>query len=355
MAENPPAAALAHRRKSMKRSRRTMGAAGKSLKGGGARKRNRSPAATVSVGGWGAPPHPLTLRAGQRFFPRRGRQKVPFVIQRVDRDGRVRGKTLDGDISPINLSSKRLLVARPDGRGAHYQWHGWTPRRYRTLAQVVSCGVATATLCVPEWHPGRPVTIPTRLLPRESRAPGSWVSCEASLAEPTAGKLEVHVLDSAEAPEPGIYHPPALTLDAHLTPKAPPRLGRGCGDIVVELISEREADQPTEFFLPERVAVAAPGRVYELPAATGRVERYRLIERCRQTPNGTVVRCSATVATLPHPVPGGSGTIEQGHWRWRWWPREKEDDSCDHWVFSPDEHNQDWVLTRRPLRASRVA
>jgi hypothetical protein len=280
---------------------------------------------------------------------------VPFVIHRVDRDGSARGKALEGDMTAVNLSSKRLLAARPDGQGAHYQWHGWTPRRYRTVAQVVSCSDAQAILCLPEWHPGRPVAIPLRLLPQASREAGAWVWCDASLAEPTAGKLEVHVRESAEPPTPGTYHPTALKLDAVVTRQAPPRLGRGCGDIVVELIVERPSEKATEFFLPERVVVAPPGRVYELPAATGRVERYRAIERSRQTPNGTVVRCSPVVATLPHPVPGGSGTIEQGHWRWRWWPRDEEDRPCDHWVFSPDEHNQDYVLTRRPLPASRVA
>ena len=73
-----------------------MGAAGKKLDGGGARSRARSPSASVSDGAYGDRPHPARIRAGQKFWPRSGRRRTPFVVCKVGLGGVVYGRPVDG-------------------------------------------------------------------------------------------------------------------------------------------------------------------------------------------------------------------------------------------------------------------
>ena len=164
-----------------------------------------SPASQSKDGGYGSPPHPLTVRAGQRYWPRRGRKRRPFVVRRVA-DGRVKGTRLDGQQEPVMVSVDRLLARRDDGQGLHYQFQGFAARRYETFAQVIELEERMGVLCVPEWHPCRPVPIFTSLLPRASREPGAWLAPRCDLSAPSAARLELSALRSAEDPGPERIH-----------------------------------------------------------------------------------------------------------------------------------------------------
>jgi hypothetical protein len=148
-------------------------------------------------------------------------------------------------------------------------------------------------------------------------------------------------------------HEAAISLPGEDGAESRPDFGKGCGDIVVEVIDEALITTRHEFFLRTRVALSLPGRVYELDAAGSHVMRYRALERCRQTPNGTVVRCSSDATTLEHPIPAGGPRLEHGNWRWRWWPLRAEGTAAENWEYGPIKHTDDYVLKWRPAPVTR--
>jgi hypothetical protein len=180
-----------------------MAGTGKNLHGHGKRRTSTSPAAAVSDGGYGIPPHPIRIRSGQKFWPRHspGRRRRPFVVQAVDH-GVVRARRVDEAREPVRIAVARLQETRPDGQGQHYQFMAWTPRRYRTWATVVTISAAEATLVLPEWHPGRPVRLPVRFLPEPARAVEAWIELKATLSAPSAGRLNVDEFRACKDPGP---------------------------------------------------------------------------------------------------------------------------------------------------------
>jgi hypothetical protein len=188
-----------------------MGAAGKKLDGGGARSRARSPSASVSDGGYGARPHPTRIRAGQKFWPRSGRRRRPFVVCKVGLGGVVYGRPVDGASERVRTTAARLAARRPDGQGRFYSFLAWAPRRYRTWAVVMNIAEARAVLVLPEWHSGRPVPFPARLLPRDARRAGAWLTLRADLSVPAAGQLNLS--DLSGCPDPGIVRCPRPTWE----------------------------------------------------------------------------------------------------------------------------------------------
>lgn len=179
-----------------------MGAAGKKLHRHGARSKARSPAASVSDGGYGAPPHPVRIRAGQRFWPRSGKRRRPIVVCAVSEDGVVRARRLDGAGERVRVTATRLVARRPDGQGRYYQFIAWSPRRYQTWAVVVRVDSSETILVLPEWHPARPVRLPNRLMPENARRTQEWLSLRADLSVSAAGQLNPAALSTCA--EPGL-------------------------------------------------------------------------------------------------------------------------------------------------------
>ena len=116
-----------------------MGGAGKDLKGHGKRTKTASPPAQVKDAGYGRPPHPRTVRAGQLYWPRKARtRRRQFRVVRVLADGTVRGRRADGAGEPLITCTGRLLAVSEDGNGKHYSFIGWSPKRYRTWAYAAA-------------------------------------------------------------------------------------------------------------------------------------------------------------------------------------------------------------------------
>jgi hypothetical protein len=111
----------------------------------------------------------------------------------------------------VRVSLSRLLALRDDGQGLDYQFQGFKPRRYSTVAFVWSLLGADAILCLPEWHPRRPVRIPARLLPDLGQGEGVWLSLTCDLSASSAGRLQPADLHPAEPDF--CFAPPALTLE----------------------------------------------------------------------------------------------------------------------------------------------
>ncbi|HLM85188.1 MAG TPA: hypothetical protein VK272_03260 [Solirubrobacteraceae bacterium] len=99
----------------------------------------------------------------------------------------------------MRTTAHRLLAARADGQGLHYSFLGWAPRRYRTWAVVVAIEDAAATVVLPEWHPGRPVRLPRRLLPAQGGV-ACWLTLRADLSVPAAGQLNPSGIACSEDP-----------------------------------------------------------------------------------------------------------------------------------------------------------
>jgi hypothetical protein len=179
-----------------------MGATGKSLHGHGKRRTSTSPAASVSDGGYGLPPHPIRIRSGQKFWPRHspGRRRRALVVQAVNASV-VRARRVDEAREHVTITVARLERTRADGQGEHYQFIAWSPRRYRTWATVVTNSDAQVTLVLPEWHPARPVHLPVRLLPEAARFAGAWIEIKANLSAPSAGRLNLG--EFRECADPG--------------------------------------------------------------------------------------------------------------------------------------------------------
>ena len=132
-----------------------------------------------------------------------------MTVRRVEADHVLVVKPGHGRAA-VRVSLRRLLAVRPDGQGCYYQFHGFAPRRYVTSAYVCSVGDAEALLCLPEWHPRRPVRLPARLLASESRHVGAWVRVRCDLSASSAGRLQLSDLLPGLAPDPGSMPPPDL-------------------------------------------------------------------------------------------------------------------------------------------------
>jgi hypothetical protein len=171
-----------------------------------------SPAAQVKDGGYGLAPHPLRLRLGQVFWPRPPGRRRLLTVRRV-LGPKVIVECISAKDEPrATLSASRLLATRDDGQGRHYQFQGFLARRYATFACVWEVGAGEAVLCLPEWHPGRPVRIPDRLVPAEARTPGAWMRVNCDLSASSAGRLQIADLVATASPE--LSHKPALQRGA---------------------------------------------------------------------------------------------------------------------------------------------
>ena len=91
--------------------------------------------------------------------------------------------------SSLKVSSERITATSADGKGRYYSFLAWVPRRYRTWAVVMSVLENQAILVLPEWHPGRPISFPSRLLPEDARLSGTWLSLTADLSVVAGGQL----------------------------------------------------------------------------------------------------------------------------------------------------------------------
>lgn len=307
-----------------------------------------SPPASVGDGGWGMPPHPLAVRPGQRYWPRAGRRKLPFVVRRVSGE-QVVGQRLDNDGRVVHLTAARLLATRDDGQGRHYAFSGHIPRRYATHAVVVALEDERATLVVPEWHPARPVVLPARQLPAGAVRVGAWFAAQADLSASSAPRLALAGFVAVEDPGPRRAHRPTWRpgdglVRGDASASTPPvarrtALGRDCGDIVVAL-SPAEAAQWTR---PADAAAAAPPPKRRVVVS---VQRPPAVHRTGPTPKlapGARLYLAAGGELLGYatvlgqrPLPNGdvfevAGRLEAAepvapfapfhNWRWRWWPR----------------------------------
>jgi hypothetical protein len=170
-----------------------------------------SPAAQTKDGGYGLPPHPLVIRLGQRYWPRRGKYRRPFVVRRLEGDHAV-GKRTDNGLT-VRVSVARLLESRDDGQGRDYQFEGFAPRRYLTRACVCEFDGEEIVLCIPEWHPRRPVRLLARLVPVDAHAAGAWLELRCDLSATSAARLNPS--DLALSSDPGeTMHPPAAMPNA---------------------------------------------------------------------------------------------------------------------------------------------
>jgi hypothetical protein len=169
-----------------------------------------SPRAQAKDGGYGPPPHPRLARPGQRYWPRAARRREVMILRRVDGEHALMERPGSRQ-APVRVTLARLLAVRADGQGRHYQFHGFAPRRYVTPAYVWSLGDAEAVLCLPEWHPGRAVRLPVRLLPPDARHAGAWLRARCDLSASSAGRLQVADLTSSAEPIQGSIAAAAIT------------------------------------------------------------------------------------------------------------------------------------------------
>lgn len=329
-----------------------MGASGKALNGAGKRRRGWVPAQSKDDG-LGPPPHPLTARSGQRYWPRHGDRKRPFQVGRIDRAAdKATGRRLDGAGEKVRLALPRLLATRPDGQGLHYSFLGFDSRRYKTFALVMAVGESDATLVLPEWHPGRPVAFPARLLPAASRRPGAWMTCTADLSQGRAAWLNVADLASAEDPGEERCHRATYVAPDRTPAPERPAAGRGCGDIVVELQDEGLGVFLTrggllDVHVYERANATRGGdRVYL--AQDGLISAFLVVERTEQIPSGMFVRCRPAPVAMTRAITT-DGRNEAYHWRDRWWQRELEDEPGPALTvaYDRDRHSPDYVWARR--------
>jgi hypothetical protein len=180
-----------------------MGASGKKLLGHGQRRKSTSPAASVADGRFGSPPHPICARVGQKYWPLAGHRRRAFVVRSVDGDGVVKALRVDGNKERLTIAAERITAIKADGRGRYYSFLAWVPRRYRTWAVVMSVLEEQAILVLPEWHPGRPIHLPARLLPQDARVSGAWLSLKADLSVVAGGQLNPADLVGCEDPGEG--------------------------------------------------------------------------------------------------------------------------------------------------------
>jgi hypothetical protein len=180
-----------------------MGASGKKLRGHGQRTKTTSPPLQVKDGGYGRPPHPRLVRAGQVYWPRKAdNRRRQFRVTQALADGTVHAQRTDGARESLVVTSARLLAVDKDGNGRHYSFIGWTPRRYQTWACAVQHvrEQGQVVLVLPEWHPARPVRVPDRLLPFATGVLGGWMHAVADLAAPYPARLALGLIGLCEDP-----------------------------------------------------------------------------------------------------------------------------------------------------------
>lgn len=255
----------------------------------------------------------------------------------------------------------RLLERRPDGHGRYYQFLGFDSRRYKTYAVVMAVreeghAEPQAELVLPEWHPARPVLYPARLLPVRAQKPGQWMTGTADLSQGRPAWLNFLPEHDCPPPLPDVCYRP--TYEPLPEPKVPerPTAGKGCGDIMLELVRPLDETFLTrggllDVFVIERPTGIRDGdRVYL--ARGGIISSYLEVRGHQLTPNGDFVRCEPEPRPLPRPIPV-KGRREANHWRWRWWTREIEEHGTDEDLAAiadqhdPVAHNEDFVLTHR--------
>jgi hypothetical protein len=168
-----------------------------------------SPRAQSKDGGYGPPPHPRVARPGQCYWPRSARRREVLIVTRVDSDRVLLGRR-DRSRPPASAAVTRLLAVRADDQGRYYQFQGFAERRYLTLAYVWSISDVEAVLCLPEWHPRRPVRIPPRLLPADARSVGAWLRLRCDLSASSAGRLQPADLIATVDPSPDSIASPAI-------------------------------------------------------------------------------------------------------------------------------------------------
>lgn len=110
-------------------------------------------------------------------------------------------RRVDGKKEQLKISSERITARNADGIGRYFTFLAWVPRRYHTWAVVMSVLKDQAILVLPEWHPGRPVGFPSRLLPEDARLSGTWLSLTADLSVVAGGQL--NPADLAVCEDPG--------------------------------------------------------------------------------------------------------------------------------------------------------
>ncbi|WCB91852.1 hypothetical protein DSM104299_00530 [Baekduia alba] len=295
-----------------------MGASGKKLPGHGARRKALSPGPSIKDSNYGPRPHPVALRAGQRFWPRAGERRRGFAIVRVD-DRHAFGQREDGDARLARHAVSRLLAADADGRGRHFAFTGWVPgRRYRALARVVAVGDA-ATLVLPDWHPGHPIRLPAGLL--RGAGPGDWVDVRADLGAASPATLQLDLVGVAAPPAEGTlpaitYAPPAV---------APPGARRAGPDAIVFELAGAGLDAAApavggrrELHTLERIRLSAGARVHLAEPGEPRITRYLELLSVRLLPHGCVLICGAEPRPLDRPIPCD---LRRSHGAWRkvWW------------------------------------
>jgi len=336
---------------------------GKKLAGHGARRKSSSPPAQAKDGGHGPPPHPLQVRSGQRYVARAANRKRPLQIGRIDRkNGRATARRLDGNQERVALALGRLLQTRRDGQGRFFQFVGFESRRYTTFAVVLALrDDGQAEIVLPEWHPGRRVQYPINLLPLLAQKVGEWMTGKADLSQGRPAWLNVAELAHCPPPLPDVCHRPTYVPAAPPAAVERPSVGRGCGDIMLELVQDvREQflmrGGLLDVFVIERpTGMRAGDRVYL--ARHGLIDRYLEVRGHELLPNGDFLRCDPTPRWLPRPITV-KGRVEQNHWRWRWWERELEQHGSAEQLAAiadahdPLTHNPDYVLThyRPPIR-----
>lgn len=196
-----------------------------------------SPSAHTKDRGYGMPPHPLAARSGQRFWPLQGARRRPFVIRKVTREHVVAVRE-GGRV--VRISLPRLLAADDDSSGRHYRFQGFASRRYQTFACVWSAEEVEVVLCVPEWHPRRPLYLFSRLVPECARRPGEWLSLRCDLSASSAARLEPSDLEPAQDPGSALMHRPNLVFGSRSPTPSERRRARAAH------VSARASDgQPT--------------------------------------------------------------------------------------------------------------
>jgi hypothetical protein len=338
-----------------------VGASGKKLQGQGAPHKNKSPMPTPALG-WEATPHPLRVINGQRYAPLAGRTRRPFVVTSHLKSGSVFAVRTDASQERFALTEARLLAVDAEGAGLRYRFIAFTPgRRYRTFAFLAELVDGQALLRLPDWHPARPVRYPAALLPDGGDQSGQWMRCSADLGQPQGAQLNIADLEPCPDPGPQVCHRPQTTAPPPAPTDRRPRLGRGCGDIVVELVdgrAPRETAAVVELFLPVPVMLGAGSRAYlAAPEATA-ITGYLEVRSSARSPNGTRVCCGAREQPAGCPIAIDNVRV-QGRWRWRWWPRELESPveaaRIADYHYDPVEHCDDDIWRRRSVAPLTVA
>lgn len=294
-----------------------------------------SPPEQVHDNGFGHPPHPLVIREGMRFFPRKKEPRKPAwpltVRSAPDEQGKVRCRR-DEPTGPVDVevSASWLLARRADGQGSHVQFAGWAPRKYRTCAQVVEVVDGLATLVLPEWHPARPVPLDGRLLPQGARCAGAWLQLRADLSAGRAAKLSPsHLKALTEAPKS--VHPVAYTPPARAPERPRPDVGEGCGDIVLTVDTNALETAPRsggliELYVYRRPEATLAGDwAYIAPIGEHTITQRLRIRETRALPVGALVRCDPHPQGLRVAVPYPAGERHSTRWTWRWFSAPSTD------------------------------